>query len=206
MISWGSLRGGDYSFLRDDVGVHKSPDALLAYELNQLSLKERMEINEEVHGVRDQYRRVEETSQLISESLQKLSVEIEEIRHKPAYEKSQKFPNTWVNTVEFRLIFLRCELFDVQKAAARFVAILELFVEYIGEYALEREIHLSDFSENERRMMDAGYLQTFPGRDRSGRRILGHFSGDIVQDFPDSNNPSEMYIPIRVRSRALLLY
>jgi len=72
----------DDDFPKEDFGSHqfKLPDLFLAHDLNQLTFKERDEINEEVHGVRDQYQHmVEETPEFLHDSLQKLSVELKAI-------------------------------------------------------------------------------------------------------------------------------
>ena len=76
--------------------MDRSPDALLTYELDQISLKQRNAINEEVHGVHQQYM-VEESPEVLRDSLQLLSVELKAIRCNSAYEKSQTYMNTWVN-------------------------------------------------------------------------------------------------------------
>ena len=175
----------DDDYFRKGVGDHHSPDALLAYELNQLSFIERDMLNEEIHGVRDRY--PEETPQLLSDSLEKISIELDCIKHKPAFEISQTFPNTYVNTDEFRLIFLRCETFDVKKAAARIVAYLDLIHLAFGEKFLERDMYLTDFDEKLSKFTRAGFFQILPGRDRSGRRIVGNFAGDIDPDQPVMN-------------------
>mmetsp|Transcript_27246 Transcript_27246/g.57065 ORF Transcript_27246/g.57065 Transcript_27246/m.57065 type:complete len:217 (-) Transcript_27246:29-679(-) len=159
-------------------------EALLAREWNQLTLQEREAINEEVHGVRDEYRNVvdKETPELLLGSLRQLAIELDAIPIKPAYQTSQIWygATTWVNTAEFRLLFLRCEFFDAKKAAARIVAFLELSRKCWGDFVLEREVCLSDFSEQDRAMLDVGLLQILPGRDRCGRRVLIHFMHDIV--------------------------
>ena len=83
----------------------------------------------------------------------------------------------YVDTDEFRLRFLRCELFDAKKAARRLVNYLELITgalsfESGGPVVLRRPITLADFTEEEHAMMRYGYLQLLPFRDRSGRRVL----------------------------------
>mmetsp|Transcript_12089 Transcript_12089/g.12982 ORF Transcript_12089/g.12982 Transcript_12089/m.12982 type:complete len:201 (+) Transcript_12089:248-850(+) len=116
---------------------HELCDTLLAYELNQLSCQERNSINEEVHGVaRDPYY-PEETSALLTESLRALQVELTQLQHQyPAYEKAQHlFPSTtYINSTEFRLIFVRCELFDAHKAAVRLLTHVELLDEAWNYY------------------------------------------------------------------------
>lgn len=174
-------------FIRKGVGDHQSPDALLAYELNQLSFKERDMINEEIHGVGILDLYPEESPQLLKDSLEKLSIELDSIQQKPAYEISQTFPNTYVNTDGFRLIFLRCEVFDAKKAAARIVGYLDLIHSCFDEKVLERDICCDDFDEKATTFLREGYYQILPGRDRSGRRIWGHFAYDFDPDQPVIN-------------------
>ena len=174
-------------FIRKGVGDHQSPDALLAYELNQLSFKERDMINEEIHGVGILDIYPEETPQLLKDSLEKLSIELDSIQQKPAYEISQAFPNTYVNTDDFRLIFLRCEVFDAKKAAARIVAYLDLIHWCFDEKVLERDICCDDFDEKATTFLRKGYFQNLSSRDRSGRRIWGNFLYDIDPDQPVIN-------------------
>ena len=51
-----------------------------------------------------------------------------------------------INSDDFRLMYLRSELFDVKKAADRIVKALDFLLEFWGEYALKRKIRLSDFT------------------------------------------------------------
>ena len=63
----------------------------------------------------------------------------------------------YINSKEFRLRFLRCELFNIPKAAIRMVNWLDAVLHSFGEYALEREIKITDFTKNElRRMKSSG--------------------------------------------------
>lgn len=69
-----------------------SVDLLLAKELNQLSFRERNNINEEIHGVSSLYA-IEETPQLISQSLEQLQFEVDHnipMCSKKAYVRSQE--------------------------------------------------------------------------------------------------------------------
>lgn len=69
-----------------------SVDLLLAKELNQLSFRERNNINEEIHGVSSLYA-IEETPQLISQSLEQLQFEVDHnipMHSKVAYVRSQE--------------------------------------------------------------------------------------------------------------------
>ena len=155
----------------------KEVDDLLSKELYQLTFADRNAISEEIHGVR--CLAPKETPELISQALMELQRQLDMMPYKPSYDKAQAFarhPETaktsYVNTIEFRLKFLRCELFDASAAAVRLVKYLDLMVEMYGLYALQRKIVLTDFSKQELQIMRAGHFQMFPFRDRSGRRVL----------------------------------
>eukprot|EP00537_Pseudo-nitzschia_pungens_P010782 CAMPEP_0172385840 /NCGR_PEP_ID=MMETSP1061-20121228/3452_1 /TAXON_ID=37318 /ORGANISM="Pseudo-nitzschia pungens, Strain cf. pungens" /LENGTH=554 /DNA_ID=CAMNT_0013114997 /DNA_START=285 /DNA_END=1952 /DNA_ORIENTATION=+ len=80
--------------------------------------------------------------------------------------------SAYVNCMEFRLRFLRCEDFDAKKAAIRMMKYLNLVYELFGYFALFRPIKLSDFTRRELKILQSGWLQVLPYRDRSGRRVL----------------------------------
>ena len=126
-------------------------DGVLSQELMRLSVKDRTDFQEEIHGVR--CLAPEETPHLIKESLELLQWELEHnipVHEKQAYLRSQHPPlnltthktkknsrthydpaamnpnHTYVNTDDFKLRFLRYELFDAHKAALRICRFLEL--------------------------------------------------------------------------------
>ena len=169
------------------IGSEFPPDAesLLQEEMMKLSLKDRNDFQEEIHGVQCLAR--EESPEVLREYLYRLDVELnndkvpsEQRKH---YLKSQelfahKNKPTYVNTDEFRLRFLRCVLFDVTMAALRINKYLGLVDELFGEFSLQRPIRISDFSKVELREFRKGRYQFMPYRDRAGvrgRRILSVF-------------------------------
>ncbi len=150
-------------------------DDILSKELLQLSLQDRNAINEEIHGVQTLAR--EESPELLSQSLAKMETEISIIPNKNAYDRSQQFPHTYVNSAEFRLRFLRCELFDVKNAASKIVKFLDVVSELFGDFALRRQVQMSDLSREEMQVFRVGHQQLLPYRDRSGRRIFALVGG-----------------------------
>lgn len=155
----------------------KEVDDLLSKEMYSLTFADRTAISEEIHGVR--CLAPEETPELLHRSLVELQQQIDLIPFKPAYDKAQVFAQdpefsktSYVNTLDFRLKFLRCELFHAPRAAVRLVKYLDLMLELYGIFALQRKVKLSDFSKQEMQILRAGYFQMFPFRDRSGRRIM----------------------------------
>jgi len=100
-------------------------DTKLRNDPFELSFQDRTSIDEEIHGVHSAA--LEETSELLESSIIRFAQELRMIPNKTAYDKSQRlFPNdTYVNTIDFRMRFLRCELFDAKKAAIRMVNFLD---------------------------------------------------------------------------------
>lgn len=150
-------------------------DDLLSKELLQLSVEDRNDLQEEIHGVR--CLAPEETPRFLEDSLRKLAIEIDDVipgPQKRAYLQSQDRPASaaFINDRDFRLRFLRCELFDYRKAAIRMVRVCDCLLKLFGRYALERHILLSDFTNEELKVIRKGRVQVLPFRDRSGRRIV----------------------------------
>ena len=171
-------------------GDPQSVDNLLAQEFLSLSFQDRNAINEEMHGV--SCLMPEETPELIARSLSELEHELSLIprERKEKYElfrqrygtrDSSQIGGSYVNDVDFRLRFLRLRLFNAKKSARKMVAFLDMVCDLFGEYALQRPIRLSDFSEFEMQVIRAGNLQLLPFRDRSGRRIIAGVEGLSIQ-------------------------
>ena len=168
------------------------PDAddILTQEMMNLSVKDRNDMQEEMHGVK--CLAIEESPEMVEKALFLLKRVIDEFTpdcDKRAYLQSQQPPKeitehqrilnqlephpqqSYANGIDFRLRFLRCDLFDVKKAAKRLLKFLDLVLELFGDYALRRPIRLSDFSKEEIRFMKYGRYQIMPNRDRAGRRV-----------------------------------
>ena len=155
---------------------YKQVDSLLAKELFELSFHSRESINEEIHGVR--CLAPAETPELLKACLWQLSVELEKIpfSEKQAYVQSQQLflNNRYVNDRKFRLMFLRCELFNATKAAIRLVRHLDFVLEIFHnkKELLGRPLRLDDLSPRSMKLLRSGYLQLLPVRDNSGRRVF----------------------------------
>jgi hypothetical protein len=165
----------------------ESVDAVLAHELNRMSFQEREGISEEIHGVHSMA--VEETPEFVHEKLVALEQALERIpdHDKGAYSKATKLQSPYVvDVVQLRLPLLRAEVFDAQKAAFRMVKFLDLVYDLCGEDALMRPMNLSDFTTDDVRFLRQGFFQMLAGRDRTGRRVMGHFA-DIPFDFTVRN-------------------
>ena len=164
--------------------VQKEIDNLLWKDLHNLSLQDRNAVIEEIHGV--QTIAPKETPAMVSSALREFAMHIEHMPYeqKTAYLRSQElYPNSYINDSDFRLRFLRCELFDASKAATRMVDFLDMVADLFGDYVLKRPIQITDFSWEEMQCLRRGYFQLLPYRDRSGRRIFATVGG-MATDFP----------------------
>jgi len=176
-------------------------DDLLIKEMMSLSFEDRNNISEEVHGVRCLAR--DESPDLIARSLQELE---REIRNLPASKKraytlaSTLQEKSYVNSCDFKLRFLRCELFNAAKAAQRLIKYLDLLTYQLklkndthhyypttnghgnengnghghnsDHDVLQRPVTLSDFNDQEMTIFKSGHFQLLPYRDRSGRKVI----------------------------------
>jgi hypothetical protein len=159
------------NFSYDDV------DKILVNEMNNCSINDRTAIQEEIHCVF--CLALDETPLLLKRSLKQLSIELDNDDHIPVHEKhayilSQRLQKEqqeqqqqllYVNSIEFRLMYLRCQLFDVKKAAKSIVQALDWLLKHFGEYALERKIKLSDFTKTELSIMRKGFIQLLQSRE-----------------------------------------
>jgi hypothetical protein len=144
-------------------------ETLLSNELKSLTFQDRNAIQEELHGVGSLAR--PETKEMIELSIQRLNDAINDTPNKSAYDKSQTYPDTYVNTTSFRLIFLRAELFDEIAAAKRMINFLDMIHEYYGDAVLRRPICMNDLGKQELDLCKKGGFQVLPCRDRSGRKV-----------------------------------
>lgn len=156
-----------------------NPDTFLSNAMLNLSVQDRNEIQEEIHGVFCMAK--EETPLLLKQSLLEMSIALERIpqAEKKSYIRSrQLFPHTTYSIDDnWRLRMLRAEFFDVTKAAIRLCMYMDFIMEIFGQdrvELLERPIHLRDLEEDNEtyRYLRSGLLQLSSYRDRSGRRIM----------------------------------
>jgi hypothetical protein len=94
--------------------------------------------------------------------------------------------NYAIDDEDFRLRFLRCELFDVPSAVKRFYNYLSLVHDYWGSVALDRPIRITDFTKSELKVFRMGFYQLLPFRDSSGRRMMVVLGGMKVHEDPSA--------------------
>lgn len=162
-------------------------DRILSAQLLRLSFNERNTINEEIHGVRNDFpvhKEEPETQQL---ALYDMECAVESIMSDKSNKNTaagMRLEHLPTNR-ELKLTFLRCERYDVLKAAHRFINYIRFIRELCphgggvaGDHGGDcigdggRIIAKNWFTPEEYTEMKKGVIQLMPFRDQAGRRVL----------------------------------
>lgn len=155
---------------RRSIEDYREFDDSIARQVNQLTMEERARMYEEIHGVAEE---IIETPELIASKLRDLYDLLEVSPGKPeAYYLAMQRNQDYIRRMEFGLMFLRAERFQVAKAVTRLLLFLQKKLEYFGLDALTRRLRLSDLSMEEQVTLGKGAFQVLPFRDRSGRVVF----------------------------------
>lgn len=157
-------------------------EQLLEADFGKLSLTEREQAAFDVHGLDHR----QEDPTVVEKKLLKMEASIRKIRNKQAFERAERLSPAYVNDRTFRLKFLRCDDFNVKRAAQRYVKHFEIKRELFGDGdVLGRDILLSDLSSGAISAMESGFFYQLPIRDTSDRIIyifMGPPQNVSVQD------------------------
>ena len=149
----------------------KTMEYLWGRELMELSVDER-ELNEEhLHGIKSLA--VPETQELLNQGLNDMQKVINDlpIQEKRSHLRGLELGSMYIQSLAFRLKFLRCVQFDAKLAAIRYCKCLDLLEEEFGECALMRRLLITDLGKEELSYFQEGQYQVLPSRDCLGRRI-----------------------------------
>ena len=163
----------DYNSVEACDGENMFSKALL-----NLNINERNQIEEEIHGV--SCMAITETPELIQESLKKFEYELKlipienkiayqkaiEISKTPRSKKSTTTTSSYVLRNDYKLSFLRTELFNVPKSVLRYINYLNLLYQVYGDCALRRPIRLQDLNKEEFTFLKSGQYQLLPYRGK----------------------------------------
>jgi len=152
----------------------KLEEAVLANDLNKMTVDERDFVYDDVHGVRSLPVEERNPSRMM-ESLDQMDRSVNRLLepNMVAFRKAITLDSQYVLRDRlFRIRFLRADEFDAAKAARRFLNYLEFSYEIFGDVALMRPIRFDDLTKDEQNILREGSQQLLPCRDRSGRRIL----------------------------------
>jgi hypothetical protein len=158
-------------------------DAVIAKELAKLSLQDREQAINDLHGVPEV---IEEQPEFVSEKLHQLDDEINQIMNGTAYEQAEQQNKRHVQDRSFRLMFLRAELFQPKEAAIRIIRFFKEKLFLFGPEKLTKRITYDDLSEDDIESLECGALQVSPNVDRAGRKML--FGAPRLRRFRDITN------------------
>lgn len=141
---------------------------MIAKDLYRLSRKERDEILHDIHGVSEI---IKEDPEFVARCKNELELNLLRLQS-----KSRAFQIVWSQKPDYvrnlYTIFLRCDSFDVKKAADRVRCHFDTKLWLFGIDKLCRDIRLDDFDKHDMECYKAGFFQILPVRDRAGRSIM----------------------------------
>lgn len=143
--------------------------SLIASELTKLSIEDRVKALEEVHGVVEN---IEEDPEVINNLFEQVKEELKRIRYKQAYEKTAFLSNAYVNDPEFVLPFLRADNYKPRPAAIRLTEHFRHKLDLFGERTLVRDIMYDDLTDDEKLILNSGFVQIMTAKDQAGRQIV----------------------------------
>jgi hypothetical protein len=154
-----------------------TPDAtsaMLAKEMNQLSVEEREKVLEDIHGIA---RAVDEPLDSVKNSLVLLEEELSKITRnkRVAFDLAKSQSEDYVSSEKLRLMFLRAESFDAYKAASRMVRFFDEKYKLFGADKLTKDIVLADLDPDDIAALETGFYQVLPEKDCAGRKVLCFF-------------------------------
>lgn len=153
-------------------------DTLIAKELNQLSIKERSTVYEQLHGVATS--QVNETPEKIKELSEQLLQEVKRIRERSAFDKALFLSPEYVSDPDFLAMFLRADDYNLKLAARRLVRHFHHKLELFGEERIGRPILFDDLDDDDKDTLRSGRAQMIRARrDRSGRLIFYSAEGVV---------------------------
>jgi hypothetical protein len=147
--------------------------AMLAKEMNQLSVEERETVLEDIHGIA---RAVDEPHDFVKNSLMLLEHELSKTtNNKVAFDLAKFRSKEYVSSEKLRLMFLRADSFDAAKAASRMVRFFEEKYALFGAEKLTKDIVLADLDPDDIAALEKGFYQVLPEKDSAGRKVFFFF-------------------------------
>jgi hypothetical protein len=146
--------------------------ALLAKEMNQLSVKEREKVLEDVHGIA---RVADEPQEFIETCLALVEKELTNISSKAAYDLASSLSKEYTSSKKRRLMFLRAESYDPYNAASSMVRFFDEKYELFGADKLTKDITLDDLDPDDIITLENGFYQVLPEKDCAGRIVFCSF-------------------------------
>ena len=164
----------------------ESIDKMLALELGQLSVEERSSAEFDLHGISDA---IEETPELVSNSLAEMRIYLDDILEKEPLEEELNNPKTlrssayqmalaqnpsYAQNENLWIAMLRSVKFDSERAASKLLRFFQIKLDIFEEpLILTKDISITEhFSEPERQCLESGWMQIMKAEDNAGRTVL----------------------------------
>jgi hypothetical protein len=146
-------------------------DADIAKEMNELSFEEREKVFDDVHGVAQVQ---VETPELVEQCIRNFDKYISEIptKKRKAFNRASFFWPKLETDTKFKLMFLRADFYDAQKAAQRMVNYYEEKRALFGEEKLVKTITINDLEERDLDVFRLGAYLELPLTDQTGRPVF----------------------------------
>ena len=180
----------DYSNVPPSVDINPADtDVFLAKEMTLLSMKDRDDAMNDVHGTHDSRDKIapvlDTTATTIDsstvldnlfhvereeQSLVDLETELDKIRCKPAYTQALLQKASYVQDVKLRLIMLRAVNHDAPRAAELFERHLAKKLELFGPRKLTKDITIDDINDDDQMVLKSGFIHLTC--DMRGRSVI----------------------------------
>ena len=149
----------------------KEVDALIAMEMNKMTLEEREKVLDDVHGI--PIDEEEDPMQLLT-WLDSMDCHLQTIKQQAtAYELAKARSREYVQ--KMRIMFLRSDRYQPKDAAERMARFFELKKRLFGVESLTKDITLDDFDSDDLDTLNCGCVQVSPLTDMAGRQIVLFF-------------------------------
>ena len=148
-----------------------SNECTLADDIAKLSVQERTELLEDIHGV---HTFQEEDPAYIDRCIDEIQKHINRMSNssRSAYNKANFLAPTKVSkSRKFNLMFLRAACYDTKIAAKRMCKHFEYKLNLFGPEKLTKDITYEDLSEDDIEALHSGYSLRLPGKDSTGRMV-----------------------------------
>ena len=146
-------------------------ESLLAKELNGLTVEEREQVYDDVHGISTI---IDETPDFVAAKLHAMRNELERItkKNRKALDRAIFLRPGLQNDETLYLLFLRATKFDAVKAAGLMTRHFEHKLHLFGDSLLPRRITIEDLGEKETALLHSGAVALLDSIDRRGRGVF----------------------------------
>ena len=148
-------------------------DSMIAQQMSNMTVQDREQALLDIHGISPI---IEETPELISTRLMEMESHIRNQLYREAYDIAESMNPNYVRDPEFRLMFLRADLFDTQNAALRLIRHFEAKRDLFGVEKLTQDITQDDLDKEAMDALHDGYAQYLRTPDKNNRVVAIWFS------------------------------